>query len=213
MTTPDHQVRRATVEDLPQLRELWRRASLPWQDFERMFKDFQVVQTAAGEIIAALGMQITGTEGWLFAEAFSRPEQADNLRTTLWERARIVSQNHGLVRVWTQFATPFWQINGFAAASPEQLGKRPPAFAGGELPWFVLQLRDDTATAVDLDREFAMFQEAQKADRERLYSQARIAKTVAVIVALLLLVLLGVMAVRFIGVSNRSPQTQPPPNR
>jgi hypothetical protein len=107
----------------------------------------------------------------------------------------------------------FWQINGFAAASPEQLGKRPPAFAGGELPWFVLRLRDDTATAVDLDREFAMFQEAQKADRERLYGQARIAKTVAVIVALLLLVLLGVMAVRFIGVSNRSPQTQQPPNQ
>jgi N-acetylglutamate synthase-like GNAT family acetyltransferase len=210
MTTSEPQVRRATVEDLAQLRELWRQDGLPWQDFDKAFKDFQVVQTESGQILAALGLQIAGTEGWVFAEAFARPEQADWLRARLWERARIVAQNHGLVRIWTQFAALFWQQNGFSTASPDQLAKRPASFAGDEAPWFVLPLRDEAATGVNLDREFALFAESQKAERERLYRQARVAKVVAVIVATVLLVVFGMMVVRFLVVSRRPPPAPAP---
>ena len=203
MTTPDHQVRRATIEDLPQLRELWRRENLPWQDMEKLFKDFQVVQTASGQLIAAQGLQVAGTEGWLFCEAFAQPGLADTLRVKLWERLRIVAQNHGLVRVWTQFSAPFWQMNGFSAAPPEQLPKKPAGFTGGDQPWWVTQLRDEGATSINLEKEFALFQEAQKEDIARLHRQARVAKAVALVVGLLLFAAVIVLAFRFQAASAR----------
>jgi len=196
-------MRRATVEDLPQLRDLWRRENLPWQDLEKLFKDFQVVQTASGQLIAAQGLQVAGTEGWVFCEAFGQPGLADTLRLKLWERLRIVAQNHGLVRVWTQSSAPFWPMNGFSAASPEQLQKKPAGFTGGDQPWWVLQLRDEGVTSINLDKEFALFQEAQKEDTARLYRQARIAKAVALVVGLLLFTAIIVLAFRFQAAAAR----------
>lgn len=184
MTTPEHQVRRANVEDLPQLRELWRQANLPWQDLEKQFKDFQVVQSASGPLLGCIGLCVAANQGWLFCEAIARPDQTDALRAKLWERVRIVAQNHGLVRLWTQFPTPFWQVNGFLAANPEQLAKRPEGFTGGDVPWLHLQLRDESTAGVNLDKEFAVFQEAQKEERERLLRQAKTAKLIAVIIGL-----------------------------
>ncbi len=203
MTTPDHQVRRATIEDLPQLRELWRRENLPWQDMERLFKDFQVVQTASGQLIAAQGLQVAGTEGWLFCEAFAQPDRADTLRPKLWERVRVVAQNHGLVRIWTQSPVPFWTMNGFNAASPEHLQKKPMSFTGGDQPWWLLQLRDEGATSINLDKEFAVFQEAQKEDTARLYRQARIAKALALVIGLILFATIIVLAFRFQAAAAR----------
>ena len=208
--TADPQVRRATIEDLPQLRELWRQENLPWQTYEPIFKDFQVAQTESGQVIGGLGLQVAGNDGWIFAEAFLQPDQADYLRQKFWERARIVSQNHGLFRIWTQLSSPFWHLNGFTAATPEELTKKPTAFSGSEQPWCVIRLREETVGAVNLDREFALFQEAHKAERQNLYRQARIAKAIAIIVAVLLLGLMGMLTLRFIGAAHRSPPRSQP---
>jgi N-acetylglutamate synthase-like GNAT family acetyltransferase len=203
MTIPDHQVRRATVEDLPQLRELWRRENLPWQDMEKLFKDFQVVQTESGQLIAAQGLRVAGAEGWLFCEAFAQPDWADALRRKLWDRLRIVAQNHGLVRVWTQSSASFWPMNGFSAALPEQLQKKPAGFTGSDQPWWLLPLRDESATSINLDKEFALFQEAQKEDTARLYRQARIAKAIALVIGLVLFATVVALALRFQAASAR----------
>jgi N-acetylglutamate synthase-like GNAT family acetyltransferase len=209
--TTDPLARRATVEDLPQLRELWRQANLPWQDLEKQFKDFQVVQAASGPLIATLGLRIAGHEGWLFCEAFGSSQNAESLRPLLWERVRIVAQNHGLVRLWTQDATPFWQMNGFTAAAGEQLAKRPESFRGSEQPWFFLQLRDEEALALNLDKEFAVFQEAQKEETARVFRQARIAKAIALVVGLALFAMVIFLVFRFqSAASHRSVPTQSP---
>jgi N-acetylglutamate synthase-like GNAT family acetyltransferase len=210
MTTPDRQVRRATIEDLPQLNALWRQANLPWQDLEKHFKDFQVAQTAGGQLLGALGMQIVGVEGWLFCEVFAQPAQADALRSELWERLRIVAQNHGLVRVWIQAASPFWHMNGFSAASPEQLAKRPSAFVSDDRPWFVVPLRADSAAAINLDKELELFQEAQKEDTAKLFRHARIAKAIALIVGLVLFATVIVLAFRFQAAAARRPVPMQP---
>jgi N-acetylglutamate synthase-like GNAT family acetyltransferase len=207
MTTPEHQVRRATVEDLPQLRELWRQANLPWQDLEKQFKDFQIVQAASGPLLAAIGLRLASNQGWLFSEAFAQPDQAETLRPLLWERVRIVAQNHGLVRLWTQGTTPFWQVNGFLAAGPEQLAKRPESFATDDRPWLVIQLRDEGAASLNLDKEFAVFQEAQKEERERLMRQARVAKLIALVVGLAVFAAVIVLLFRFQSAASRRPPT------
>lgn len=203
MTTAGRQVRRATVEDLPQLRELWRSQNLPWQQFEGQFKDFQVVQTDSGRIVGSLGLHIEGSEGWLFAETFAPEGPVEALRDELWQRARIVAQNHGLVRVWTQFDDVFWQVQGFAVAGPEQLAKRPAAFGGGDAPWWVLQLRQESVAGLSLEQELAVFEQAQRAEREALQRKARVARAIALAVALVVVGLIGVMTVRLLVAARR----------
>src|SRR5262249_16714198 len=83
MTTPNQQVRRATVEDLQKLMPLWQRENLPAQDLEKRFKEFQVVQGHGGELLGAVGLQIAGAEGCLHSEVFAHHEQADALRQQL----------------------------------------------------------------------------------------------------------------------------------
>src|SRR5687767_6620537 len=70
MSTPQLQVRRATIDDLPKLAPLWREENLDVNDLEKRFKEFQVVEGPGGEIIGALGLQIAGQEGRLHSEVF-----------------------------------------------------------------------------------------------------------------------------------------------
>src|SRR5436190_16582065 len=113
MSTPALQVRRATMDDIPKLIPLWRQEHLSVQDLEGRFKEFQVIENGSGTIAAAVGLQVSGQEGRLHSEVFEDFGQADALRAALWERLRTVAQNHGLVRVWTQFTSPYWRTIGF----------------------------------------------------------------------------------------------------
>ena len=161
MTTSNPQVRRATIEDLPKLVPLWQQELLATPQLEKRFKEFQVVESE-GEIIGAVGLEVAGSEGRLHSEVFAHPEQSDALRALLWERAQVVAQNHGLVRLWTQFATPFWNHSGFRYAGADQLAKLPASFGTNPQPWQYLQLRDDAAAPVSIDKEFALFKQMEK---------------------------------------------------
>jgi len=190
MTMENPQVRRATIEDLPKMIELWQLEGLPLQDMEKRFKEFQVIE-AGGSVIALLGLEIVGIEGRLHSEAFARPEQADALRALFWDRIQVLGQNHGLVRVWTQFTTPFWNQSGFQAASPQKLEKLPAAFAGDPHPWRFFQLREDPANLPSIDKECAMFKELEQERTERLLRQAKLMKMVAAIVVMAVFVLVA----------------------
>src|SRR5262249_43479573 len=65
MTTPNQQVRRATIEDLQKLIVLWQQEGLPWQELEKRFKEFQVVEGEESELLGTVGLQISGHEGCL----------------------------------------------------------------------------------------------------------------------------------------------------
>src|SRR6185369_3200098 len=197
MMMPNQQVRRATVEDLGKLVPLWQQEDLPWQDLEKRFKEFQVVEGAGGELLGAIGLQIAGPEARLHSEVFAHAEQADALRQKLWERVKIVAGNFGLVCVWTQFATPFWNPSEFQYAPAELLAKLPSGFAGDPQPWKFLQLRAETAVPTSIDKEFAMFKEAEKERTEQIFRQARILKMVAAVVALAVFILVAIWAYVF----------------
>lgn len=203
MTTSNQQVRRATVEDLPKLVPLWKTENLPCESLEKRFKEFQVVEGANGELLGALGLQIAGLEGQLHSEVFAHFEQADALREKLLERAQVLAKNHGLVRIWTQLATPFWHRNGFQYAGPELLSKLPAVFAGAPQPWLFVQLKEESAPATSIDKEFAMFKEAEKERTDQLFRRARVLKMVAALVAVCVLLLVVVWAVLFLKAQSR----------
>jgi N-acetylglutamate synthase-like GNAT family acetyltransferase len=189
---------------LPQLTALWRRENLPWQDLEKRFKEFQVAQSPSGQLLGAIGLQVAGGDGWLHSEAFLEPNQADALCQRLWERTRILAQNHGLFRVWTQSALAFWQTTGFGEAAGDALAKLPPSFSGGSSKWVMLQLKEES-TALTIDREFALFKEANKEQTEKMHRQARVLKVVAAIVAMIVFVLVMIWAYSFYKIHGAKP--------
>ena len=147
MTTPNSQARRATIEDLQKLMPLWEEAGLPAGELGKRLQEFQVVEAEDGEITGALGLLIAGNDALLHHECFAPAADADAVRAKLWERVQTISRNHGLVRIWTQQATAFWNQSGFQSPSPEIAGKLPAAFAGPPQPWMLIQLREDVAAS------------------------------------------------------------------
>ncbi len=196
MMDPNVQVRRATVEDLPQLTALWQQENLPDTDLEKRFKEFQVVQAPDGVVLGAIGLQVSGTQGRLHSETFVHQDQADQLRAKLWERIRLIAGNFGLSRVWFQTASPFWHTNGFLAATADQLTTLPSEFSGTPAPWHFLQLREESVT-ISIDKEFAMFREAERERTEKMLQQAKVLKVIAAVVAIGVFLLVLVWAVVF----------------
>lgn len=193
------QVRRATIEDIPQIVALWQQENVPGVELEKRFKEFQVVQGSQGELLGAIGLQISGNQGRLHSEAFLHPEQADGLRQKLWDRISLVGQNFGLVRVWIESQAPFWHHTvGFAPANAEALAKFPAEFGTASDGWWVLQLREEgAAAAISIDKEFAMFREAERERTEKLFRQARVLKLLAAVIAVAVFGLVAVWAFLF----------------
>jgi N-acetylglutamate synthase-like GNAT family acetyltransferase len=190
LTEREWRVRRAVVDDLGPLAELWRAERMPGDSLEKQFTDFQVAEDGAGRLQAAVALQISGPSGRIHSEAIADFALADILRPLLWERLRGVAQNHGLFRLWTQESAPFWKKDaGFAPANKEAKGKFPEAFGDREGEWLVLRLREEGADPESIERQFAAFRAAEQAKREKLLGQVRPLKWVGIGIAASLLIL------------------------
>lgn len=175
---PKFSARRATVEDLPQLISLWKLEQLPAEVLEKRFTEFQVVSDDAGQILAAIGMQISGAQGLLHGESIAKPELGNQLRTLLWNRLQTIIQNHALERLWTTIDFPFWRELGFDSAKPEQIAAVPAAFKSGAGHWRVKVLRAADANAA-IEQEFARIKVLQQEESARIKDRARVLKRVA----------------------------------
>jgi N-acetylglutamate synthase-like GNAT family acetyltransferase len=188
MSLPVHTVRRATINDLAALRSIWSEERFAVGELEARFTEFQVVETSDGQIIGALALQIQGKQGHLHSETIAKPEHTEALRTVLWERLKKVAENHGLMRLWTSAAHTHWMEAEFRAPSAAEQEKCPAQF--GETPggWLILQLKEESAQAISLEQELAIFREAQKAESEAFHQQAQKMRLIATLVAFLFLV-------------------------
>jgi N-acetylglutamate synthase-like GNAT family acetyltransferase len=190
-----YRVRRATVEDLPELCRLWEEALLPVAELEKRFREFQVVTDDAGMFLGALGLLILGTEAKLHSEVFANPSREDECRDALWERVTALSHNNGLVRIWTQEDAPFWHHLGFKPATEEQLQQMPVAFMEPHGKWHILSLRDEATALKAVEQEFTLFMMQQKQENSRLQQRARIFKYLATALVLIVAGIMFAMAV------------------
>ena len=208
MTDANVQVRRATIEDIPQIVSLCQQENLPNIDLEKRFKEFQVVHTPTGEILGAIGLQISGNQGRLHSEAVLHPEQGDAVRQKLWDRIALVAQNFGLARVWIQSDAPFWHTIGFGPASGEVMSRLPAEFAGTSRNWSTLQLKEEGPTVSSIDKEFALFREAERERTEKMFRQACVLKMLAGVIAVAVFALGALWA--FLFFKNYRSRQQPP---
>lgn len=199
--------RRATVEDLPQLISLWKLEQLPSDVLEKRFTEFQVVSDDAGQVAAAIGMQISGSQGLLHSESIAQPEIGDRLRTLLWNRMQTIIQNHALERLWTTLDFPYWRELEFERATPEQIAAVPAAFANQPGDWRVKTLRAADANAA-IEKEFARLKVLQQEESARLKDRTRLFKKVAMGMVVFVFILVMIWAVTLLRVGPRIMQAR-----
>jgi N-acetylglutamate synthase-like GNAT family acetyltransferase len=209
MSSFKFQARRATLDDLPRLKELWALMRLPDTDLERQLTDFQVVSDDTGLVVGTVAFQISLRHARIHSEAYEDFGLAEYARPVLWARIQTLATNHGLARLWTQEQSPFWSRNGFQPATEEALEKLPSNWDRFSTSWLTLKLKDED-TLASLDKEFALFVESEKQQRGQLLSQAKIVKTVIVAGLILISIALSVAAI-WLFIRQRSGGSLPPP--
>ena len=185
MSAPGYRIRRATTDDLEQLTAVWAAAALPAGELDKQFTEFQVAESAEGQIVGAVALQIAGSEGRIHSEAFADFALSDTLRPLLWQRLEIVARNHGLFRIWTAETAPFWKKDAGFATAP---GRPPEAFGAARGIWLALRLKDEGADPNLLEAQFQLFREAERARRERLLQRAAAVKIAGTLIAVLLFI-------------------------
>lgn len=209
MSSFKFQARRATVDDLPRLKELWAMMRIADGDLERQLTDFQVVVDETGNVVGSVAMQMTARQARIHSEAFEDFSLAEYARPALWTRIQTLAANHGLVRLWTQEQSPFWSRNGFQAAPEEALEKMPSMWDRFSTGWLTIKLKDEDAMA-SLDKEFALFMETEKQQRSQVLGQARIIKIVVLTLITLLAIAIAAAAI-WLFIKQRSGDSLPPP--
>jgi len=182
MNPSSYRVRRATLDDLATLRPIWETMRLPVHDLEKRLTEFQVAVDDAGRIVGAIGFQMAERQARIHSEAFLDFAAADPVRALFWERLQVLMLNHGIVRIWTQEQAPFWKQHGLNPAPPDALKKLPPAWSQSSDAWLTLKLKDEEAI-VSLEKELALFMEAEKLRTARAFQQARMLKFIATLLA------------------------------
>lgn len=158
---------------------------LPAPELERHLTEFQIVENPEGKVLGGIGFQIAGGSGRLHSEGFTDFAIADQARELLWNRIQTLASNHGILRLWARETVPFWNGVGFKPADAEALKRLPDAWKTDDTSWFTLQLKDE-ATIASMEKELAMFMAAEKRSTDRVFQQARTAKTIANLIAILL---------------------------
>jgi N-acetylglutamate synthase-like GNAT family acetyltransferase len=178
-----YRVRRATTEDLEQLKVVWAAAGLPAAELEKQFTEFQVAESDDGRILGAVGLQIDGAHGKIHSESFVDFALTDALRPLLWQRLETMARSHGLFRLWTAETAPFWKKDaGFSSATDQP----PEVFGPSNGSWVALRLRDEGADPNLIEAQFSLFREAERAKREKLLQRAGAIKMVGTGIAVLL---------------------------
>ena len=187
MNPANFRVRRATLDDLIQMAELWKSMHFPVEDLNKRVTEFQVAESPEGKLVGALGLQMAEKQGRIHSEAFSDFSLADHLRPMLWDRIHAVANNHGLVRLWTQENAPFWNHSGLSKADAETLTKLPLTWRSKPGDWLTLKLKDDVDALISADKEFAAFMSAEKERTQKTFQHAKLLKVLATLIALAVL--------------------------
>ena len=196
MPTSTYQIRRATVDDLPQLRPLWSEYQFSVPDLEKRFTEFKVVVSEAGDLLGGLGMQICGHHANLHSEAFTRPELEDELRQLIWERLQVVAVNRGIVRFWTRETAPFWiHYAGFKELGNDERTALPSSWEDPHTRWLTLALREDPQPTALIAQHLDWFKAQQQENMNRVLFRAKVVRGAATVMAFMVFIALVVVGV------------------
>lgn len=193
--------RRATLEDVPVLQELWRQVGLPWEQLADFINEFQVVTDDAGNVVGAAGLLLEGDDGLLHSEAIVDGLDGDSVRLALWRRVQIVSRNQGVARLWTQEDAEYWRTAGFQPSTAAERTQAKVEFLGAEGVWLVFQVGTPDRAQALINEQLAILEATRMQDADDLQQKIRTLRLVAYLMAFL--VIGGCLALLFyIGSQN-----------
>lgn len=187
MSSAQLEARRATLDDLSGLRQLWQDSGVSDRSLEKRLTEFQIVEDFTDNIVACAGFQIAARQGFVDYFLCQNPEFRDSAQLLLWERIQALAQNHGLVRLWTQESGVFWSNQGFSEADDTLRSKIPSKFGESPEKWKTLQLRDESVNSLSWEQHLALLQQSQKKIARKTAERIRIARWFAGFVALVVL--------------------------
>ncbi|MGA9452451.1 MAG: hypothetical protein WBW41_14045, partial [Verrucomicrobiia bacterium] len=175
-------IRRATTDDFQSLKSLWNSMRLPADELESRLTEFQVIESAEGQIVGAIGLQIIRPHARLHSEAYTDFALADAARELVWERIRLIASHHGVYRLWTQENSPFWSRCGFRIVITESLVQLPEAWKRFGGKWYSLQLKNEELITAALEKHLAGFMDSGKKQAARVSKSARTINTIIIVV-------------------------------
>lgn len=185
-------VRRATVEDLAALKAIWLSMRLDGETLEPRLTEFQVVERN-GEVVGAIGFQISRTAARLHSEGYSDFSVADAARELFWERLQKLAASHGVFRLWTQEDSPFWLRWGFQPADDDALARQPDEWKSAEGKWLTFELKNEAVINAALKTQFASYSAAEKKSAAEIAAKGKTVMTLITIACFLIFFLcLGV---------------------
>ncbi len=185
--TTAFQARRATVDDLPALLELWLAAGLPGEQLEPFLTEFQLVNDEHGALCAAVGLLIHEQDGLIHSEAIATEANAAACRAALWRRTQIVARNQGIARLWTPEDDPFWIANGFHLATSEEIAAMPTAMANPDAKWFLHRSIDPSKAKQIINEQLAIWEASRLQEREDFTRTIGSLRSVALLTAALII--------------------------
>lgn len=192
-STHTHTARRANLEDLPGLLELWEKSHLPGTQLEKFLTEFQVVTGPDGALLAAIGLQIDGDEALVHSEAVAKEADADACRLALWTRMQIVLRNQGVQRVWTLEDADYWK-SVFQPADPQEAAGLKASFADPVASWYRVRLLDEAQVNKLVSQQVVLRGGSLEGDRAEFAETVRRAKIIAYSIATGVIVLLVLFA-------------------
>lgn len=189
------------VDDLSDLRALWRTAGVYSLELEKRFTEFQIVVNDRTQVVAAFGIEIRNKDAHIHNDVYADPEAKTELRELVWRRIQTLAENHGLVRLWSP-VDEFWRKVGFAEPDKKVRERGGQLFGTTMERRLMLQLRNEEDLQLMVETQFEMFQQSSVAERERILEQGKRYRNIAIAVAGVIMV--GIMlAAAFFVVSNK----------
>ena len=186
MQSEAFQIRRATLEDIQALCQLWKEAQLPALELEKRFTEFQVVHDVRGELVGAIALHMLNHQGLIHSEAYSHPEVEDQVRPLVWTRLQTLATNHCLHRFWTREESPFWaHYGGLKPASEQDLKELPADFGSHQGRWLILSLRQEHPAAAKVEQELILLKQAQEESLDQVRRKTLFWRRVAAVVTVI----------------------------
>ena len=184
--------RRATLEDLDSLRDLWSASGLPADELAKFLNEFQVVTDPSGRIIYSIGLLTEDGQALLHSEAVGcpPPEEPDTCRALAWKRLGILSRNQGIRRIWTREDAAYWGTCGFDPLPVQELPAELPSFVPREVGWSVHRHHEPAQTELLVKRELALWQTRREQETEEFQRKVRKFRAVALVLFGLSMILL-----------------------
>ena len=174
--------RRANEEDLTALEELWRQASLPWEQLGGFLQEFIVATDEEDHIVGAVGLLIEGDNALLHSEAIHPGVDADPVRMALWRRMQIVARNQGVTSIWTQEDAPYWQASGFDPAPAGRVESSTASVLDRTASWHLFPLVDPDRVRDVLEEQFAILEASRLESADALQKRIRTIRLLAFVI-------------------------------